>query len=414
MKVLCECTQAKEEKIRHASMEALAKIADLFYQYLGNYMQAILQITFKAASNDVEEVALQAIEFWSTVCEVENTILEDIEYAQENGVEPKEPCLNFTMAALKLKLVDLLTLCLTRQDEYQTEEDWNISAAASTCLSLVTRVVGKDIVPFTMDFISKNINNDNWRLKEASTLAFSAILEVPSSNDMDTLVHQAIGVMLKHLKDPVELVKDTTVFTIGRIALFHHTVIAEHHLEEVIGGLIHSTQDSSRIASKACWAINNIAEQFESDDELQSYPLSKYFELIASTLLKVSERQDVSENNLRVNVYAALSSLIGSATPDCYKILQQIFGLFMQRLSTTLKQGSLSSEEREELYLVQGLICNCIQTLTNKLGSSIKPFADDLMNLLLTLISTGTPPIDDAFLAVDAVIDGNLLQLISL
>jgi importin subunit beta-1 len=88
MKVLCECTQAPEEKIRHASMEALAKIADLFYQYLGSYMQAILQITFKAASQDKEEVALQALEFWSTVCEVENAILEDIEYVRIHDYSP--------------------------------------------------------------------------------------------------------------------------------------------------------------------------------------------------------------------------------------------------------------------------------------------------------------------------------------
>eukprot|EP01080_Neovahlkampfia_damariscottae_P009376 gene9376-1587_t len=405
MKVICECTQANDEKIRHAAMESLAKIADFYYQFLGAYMEALIQITFKSASQDKEEVALQAIEFWSTICDVENAILEDIEYAQENGVEPKEPCQNYIASSLKYKLVDLLTSCLTKQDEFQTEEDWNISASASTCLSLATQVVGKDIVPFSMEFISKNINSENWRLKEAATLAFSAILEVPSSDEMNTLVDQAINMMLKHITDPVELVKDTTVFTIGRIALFHHSVISEKHLENVIKGLLHATQDVSRISSKSCWAINNIAEQYEPLPEQQSYPLSKYFDVLASTLLKVSERSDVSENNLRVNVYAALSSLIDSSTPDVYKTLQQIFTIFCQRLSGTLKQGTLSSEEREELYLVQGLICQCIQTLTNKLGSAIKPYADDLMNLLLTLISQGTPAIDDAFLAVDAVVD---------
>jgi importin subunit beta-1 len=97
---VCEATQANVAQIRVAAFECLVKIAALYYDKIGNWMQNIfnvppssvphldegvrvdcsyiprpLQITLEAMKKDEELVAQQAVEFWSTVCDVEVDIL---------------------------------------------------------------------------------------------------------------------------------------------------------------------------------------------------------------------------------------------------------------------------------------------------------------------------------------------------
>ena len=71
MQVICEGTIAADAKVREASFECLVKIAANYYEKLPAYMQDIFRLTHRAAKEDEEEVAKQAIEFWCTVCEEE-------------------------------------------------------------------------------------------------------------------------------------------------------------------------------------------------------------------------------------------------------------------------------------------------------------------------------------------------------
>ncbi len=61
-----------------------------------------------------ETVVLQAIEFWSTVCEEEINIADEIAEAFEYDEEPERTSLNFARAALSEILPTLLWL-LTKQ-----------------------------------------------------------------------------------------------------------------------------------------------------------------------------------------------------------------------------------------------------------------------------------------------------------
>ncbi len=138
MQVVCQGTQSPEIKIRSASFECLHEIAAMYYAKLPAYMTELYNITVKAVKEDDEEVALQAIEFWSTVCETEADLLEDDDAS----------CHNFIKAACP-HLTPILLEQLSKQEEGQEQDDtgWNISMAAGTCLGLASRVVRGDIVP---------------------------------------------------------------------------------------------------------------------------------------------------------------------------------------------------------------------------------------------------------------------------
>jgi importin subunit beta-1 len=63
-------------RVREASFECLVKIAATYYDKLPPYMDTIFNLTHRAAKEDEEDVAKQAIEFWCTVCEEEIDIQE--------------------------------------------------------------------------------------------------------------------------------------------------------------------------------------------------------------------------------------------------------------------------------------------------------------------------------------------------
>ncbi len=85
-------------------------------------------------------VAVQALEFWNTICEEELTIVEE--------QDPSVPCHNFMRAAAP-HLVPILLEQLTKQEEGQEQDPstWNLSVAAGMCLGSAAQVVGNDLVP---------------------------------------------------------------------------------------------------------------------------------------------------------------------------------------------------------------------------------------------------------------------------
>jgi importin subunit beta-1 len=391
MQVVCEATQFASDKVKTKAFECLVRIASLYYHHLSAYMPAIFNITIAAAKSPQEDVAKQAVEFWSTVAEYESDLLED---------ENEELCLRFVQSAIK-PLVALLLELLTKQDEFAEEGEANISNAAGTCLALVSKCAGDAVVGEVMPFVGSFINSANWKEKEAATLAFCAILDGPSGEAMDKLVSQAIPVMTKYVIDfsgPIarqpkqnegeRLLKDTTVFAVGRIIQYYPDQVLER-LEEVMSALSAAIQDEALIASKACWAIHNLGVAIEEigqneangGEEEQTNALSKYMDPVLQALLKTVEREDVGEANLTVNAWEAISALIAAAARDTYEILDNYVNQFLYRLDLTLKSGQIGPRIDE----IQGLLCGALQSLTQKLGDRMRRHSDNMMQLLLTL-----------------------------
>ena len=79
MRTVCEATQCTDLKVRTKAFECLVRVAENYYDTLQAYVTTIFQLTTTAIRTDDEEVGKQAIEFWTSVCDVESAIIEDIE-----------------------------------------------------------------------------------------------------------------------------------------------------------------------------------------------------------------------------------------------------------------------------------------------------------------------------------------------
>ncbi|KAL0487642.1 importin subunit beta-1 [Acrasis kona] len=383
MRIICDATQSQNVVVRKTAFECIVEVAHLYYATLTPYMVVLYQITLSAAENDVEEVALQAIEFWSTLAEDEADIQDSIEML-EDGEKTDLVHLHLVESALK-PLCALIVKLLTRQREDCDGDEMTVSNSAATCLSLVSTVARDKIIFEVMPFIENNIKSADWRLREAATLCFCAIQEGTSTSKMSQYIKGSIPLLINQMKDANETVKDTTIFTLGTIAKFHpDPIINGEHLNIVLNAIGIGMRDEPRISAKACWTLHNIAEAFEDQqsEDQQTYALSADFGKLVQALFFVTDRGDVSENNLRINAYEALSALINSATRDLYEFLdQQVVSELLSRLERTLTMR----EDEQEVSNIQGLLCAVLQNLTIKLSDRVRKHADRMMTLYLSV-----------------------------
>lgn len=415
MRVVCEATLSLEVKIRQAAFECLVAISSTYYEKLAPYIQDIFNITAKAVREDEEPVALQAIEFWSSVCDEEIDILE--EYGGDFSGDSDIPCFYFIKHALPV-LVPLLLETLLKQEEDQDQDEgaWNIAMAGGTCLGLVARTVGDDIVPLVMPFVEENITKQEWRQREAATYAFGSILEGPSPEKLVPLVNIALNFMLTALmQDPNNHVKDTTAWTLGRMFEFLHgstletPIINQGNCQQIISVLLQSMKDVPNVAEKACGALYFLAQGFE-DAISPSSPLTPFFQEIVQALLTVTHREDAGESRLRTAAYETLNEVVRCSTDETAPMVMQLVPLIMMELHQTLEAQKLSSDEREKQNEIQGLLCGCLQVIIQKLGSSeqtkyvFMQYADQMMGLFLRVFAIRSATAhEEAMLAIGAL-----------
>lgn len=414
MQTICEATQSSDEKVRTASYECIVQIAFIYYNKLQDYMQTLFQLTFGTIKNDQENVALQAIEFWSTLCEEEMDLQEEAAECAETNipVEPGRECVFYVKAALE-HLTPLLMETLTKQDEDVDvdDESWNLSMAGATCLGLVATTVGDAIVPAVMPFVQQHIKSENWHYREAATMAFSSILDGPSGESIGPFVNQSIPVLLNALSDQHELVKDTTAWTIGRICELHVRQIPEETFPTLVNGLTSKLlNEPPRVSGQACFALHNLAAAFAGDTATEASgtnALSPYMQTLLQTLLQVCDREDSSEANLRIAAIEAISVLIQNSAADVKPLLIQLLPVIVDRLAQSFTVQVLTNEEKEQKEGMQGLLCGLIQVMSLKLEKNdIMPFADNIMtNLLQVLQSKNATCHEEAFSATSAVVD---------
>ncbi len=410
MQAICEATQSKDADVRSAAYECISQIANFYYDKLQEYVMALFELTVGTIEKDEEKVALNAIEFWSTLCDVEIELIDDERHCQQNGLTVDRQCMKYVEGALQ-RLGPLMAMTLTKQDEDAAAEDeiWNLSTAAATCLGLMANTVEDAIVPIIAPFVEQNIKNENWRFREAATMAFSSILDGPSSDTIGPYVNQSIPILLGALSDPHEMVKDTTAWTIGRICEMHVRAIPVHTFPTLVGGLSEKLlNEPPQVSSQACYALHNLASAFKEDDNSQgTNALSPYMQPLLEKLLQVADRPDADEKNLRVAAFEAVSALIQNAAKDCNHLLKELFPAIITRLQTSFSIATLTGEDKEHLEGVQGLLCGLIQVLVIKLDiECVGPHADAAMqNLLQVLQLKNATCHEEAFSATSAVCD---------
>ncbi|KAJ3682850.1 hypothetical protein LUZ60_013077 [Juncus effusus] len=412
MKVVCETAISQEPDIRQAAFECLVSIASIYYGLLEPYMQTLFNLTANAIRSDEEQVALQAIEFWSTVCDEEISIQEDCAGSDEGSSVLHY---RFVEKALHV-LVPVLLETLLKQEEDQDQDEgiWNLSMAGGTCLGLVARTVGDAVVPLVMPFVQSNITKDDWRSHEAATFAFGSILEGPSVEKLSPMVHNGLDFLLSAMKDPSSHVRDTTAWTLSRIFEILHSpensVINNNNLTKIMTVLLESIRDVPNVAEKVCGAIYFLAQGYEDAGPASSV-LTPYLGNIISALLSTADRSDASSTRLRGASYETLNEVIRCANVnENANLIAQLLIEILKRLGQTMEVEILSSDDKEKQSELQALLCGVVQVIIQTLSASeeskpvILQSADQMMVMFLRVFACHSSTVhEEAMLAIGAL-----------
>jgi importin subunit beta-1 len=413
MKVVCDTAVSKEVEIRQAAFECLVAIASTYYSHLEPFMETIFYLTANAVKGDEEPVALQAVEFWSAICDEEIALQDEYE-----GSEDGNSAIHFRFIEKALPLlVPLLLETLLKQEEDQDQDDnaWNISMSGGTCLGLISRTVGDAVVPLVMPFVETNITKPDWHCREAATFAFGSILEGPSVGKLAPLVQAGLDFLLNTMNDANSQVKDTTAWTLGRVfELLHspagiNSIINGSNLPRIMSVLLESTKDAPNVAEKVCGAIYFLAQGYE-DAESTSSVLTPYLSNTIAALLSAADRAETTHFRLRASAYEALNEIVRvSNIPETSGIIAQLLQEIMRRLNLTFDLHILSSGDKEKQSDLQALLCGVLQVIIQKLSSTdaksiISQTTDQLMVLFLRVFACHNSTVhEEAMLAIGAL-----------
>ena len=412
MQCVCEATTCADVRVRIAAFEVLVGIAENYYEYMQAYIEAVYGLTVKAAKEDQSEVGLQAIEFWSTICEEELGRADAIECG-----ETDVKIFNFIGTALGA-LVPMLLEQLIKQEDDQDEDEnaWNLAMAGGTCLGLVSQLVRDPVVEQVMAFIQGNIRSGEWRQREAATFAFGAILEGPNPDRLAPISSEALQFLVVALKDESTHVRDTTAWTIGRVFEFvhssQHQLVTEQTFPQVLQAMMESLKDVPHVAGKVCYSIQSFI-QAVTEDPATRHAVTPYFQNIIQTLVTTSERAD-AEVGLKMECYEAMNEIIRSSTSENYPIIGQLIPYVLQKLAaaTLVDQEQMSAEMRERQADAQALLCGTLQVIVQTLSSAsddvkrntLGPHADNLMQAFLAVFGCRSSTVhEEAMLAVGAL-----------
>lgn len=417
MTMVFQATESSSEEVRVAAYSCLVEIGFTYYEFMPEYIVSIFMKSGKAIQSwlaktenpalqgECEGVVLQAIEFWSTICESECVRREEKEEAVAAGQAPARPFHEFAKQALA-ELMPLILACLTRQSEEIDDETWTPAMAAATCLELFARTVRDEIVRHVLPWVERNIvDQANWRNREAATLAFGCILDGPTRKDLAPLVSRAFVVILHFLKDQHRIVKDTAAWTIGRICDVLPETVDDNVLPNLMRVLHEALSDEPKIAAHVCWAIHNLADAVEVDEDDPTSPLSAYFDGIVAKLLECAEREDASETNLVASAYEAVNLMVANSAQDKLESIERLVPVLMSRLTATFSKAALTPQDRERQSEVQGLLCGTLQNIIHKIGpDKTKRISDNLMQLFLYVLNSKNATVhEEALMAIGEV-----------
>uniref|UniRef100_A0A0A9X169 Importin subunit beta n=3 Tax=Lygus hesperus TaxID=30085 RepID=A0A0A9X169_LYGHE len=418
MEVVCEATQSTDTQVKVAALQCLVKIMTLYYQYMETYMgPALFPITLEAMKSEVNDVALQGIEFWSNVSDEEVDLqIEEVE-ATELGRPPTRTSRFYAKGALQY-LVPVVLTKLTKQEEFDDEDAWNPSKAAGVCLMLLATCCEDNIVQYVLPFVQQNIKSTDWRYRDAALMAFGAILGGLQATTLKPLVEQAMHTLIELMYDSSVVVRDTAAWTFGRICeIVPEAATNETYLKPLLESLINGLKSEPRVAANVCWAFTGLAEasyeQADTDgNQPETYLLSPYFEFIVHKLLETTDRVDGAQANLRSAAYEALMELVKNSPKDCYVTVQKTTMVILERLNQVLamEQQIQSHSDRAQFNDLQGLLCATLQSVLRKMTPEDAPqISDPIMNALLQMFSSNSCKSgsvqEDAIMAVATLVE---------
>eukprot|EP01138_Halocafeteria_seosinensis_P003749 gb/GECG01003832.1/.p1 GENE.gb/GECG01003832.1/~~gb/GECG01003832.1/.p1 ORF type:complete len:907 (+),score=118.01 gb/GECG01003832.1/:1-2721(+) len=420
-----------DQQVRLQAYSCLNLSAKQYYHFMGSYMEKIFHTTIATVKNESDPaVAASAVEFWISIAEVEADIA-------EGELEGPSGC--FIQAAL-VHLCQMIQFILKKQDEEQEDDTINVATMGGVLLKTIARLHGAEALQNMGQYIENGFQHQEWRDREAATLALGCLLETPDSSSLASVVQKALPPLVQRLArnengergDPHVYVRDTSAWAVGMMVSSHWQSFL--HLCEVQSGAstqpgpffhqtlhsIYSTlEDDPKVALNGCYILHNMAENLgeESGAKEQNLLSGSYGNLLEA-LFKAAERDDAEDSNLRSACFETITMLVQTAPTSEHHILRDLFPVCLEKLERAIgelrAESAIVSDQRQRLEGQQIVMCSVLQCLVLALGAPIlqQPYpkrnsmsnGDVSVQLFLNVLhSNSTTSQEEALMALGSV-----------
>jgi importin subunit beta-1 len=420
MTITCQATtQCTDTRVKVVGLQCLVKIVSLYYEYMEPYMgPALFAITIDAMKSEEDEIVLQGVEFWSSVCDEEIDLAIEAQEAEENMTTPSTFSRFYAKGAISY-LAPILLEILTKQDEHNDEEDWTPHKAAGVCLMLLASCCCNDIIPFVLPFVELNIRSADWKYRDAAVMAFGSILEGPDATHLENIVQSGMPFLLELMKDQNMMVRDSVAWALSRICdAVPDAALNSANIENLLNALIENLDSEPRVATNVCWALSSLAvaahenapPASEDDEEPESTVLSSKFEFIINKIIQTGDRQDAHLHNLRSSAYEAVMELVKNSPKDVYPTIIKTVLAILNKMAAivAMEQSGTQFGDNSQHNDFKSLLCAALQATIRKLKTGeIEQIADSCMKALLQMLTMAKAGgvQEDAFLAVGTFVE---------
>lgn len=209
---------------------------------------------------------------------------------QRSDGDPVRVNYNFAKTVVSQAVPTLLN-ALTKQEDYDDDDDYNIAKAAYACLGLYALAVEDQIIPPVLEFVERNLRNEDWHHREAAVAAFGAILDGPDADTLISLVKQALPVLIGMMVDQSTNVQESVAFALSRICEYTPQAIEfDTMLPQLIQALLEGLKGTPKTAQSSCWGWMQVHGCIPVDLDPSKNPLVVHFEAIAQQLFAAADR----------------------------------------------------------------------------------------------------------------------------
>ncbi|OXB69429.1 UNVERIFIED_CONTAM: hypothetical protein H355_002159, partial [Colinus virginianus] len=366
-----EFTKANFDKeVRVAALQNLVKIMSLYYQYMETYMgPALFAITIEAMKSDIDEVALQGIEFWSNVCDEEMDLAIEASEAMPTLIElMKDPsvvvrdtaawtvgriCEMLPEAAINDIYLAPLLQCLIEGLSAEPRVASNVCWAFTSLAEAAYEAA---------DVADDQEEPATYCLSSSFELIVQKLLETTDrpdghQNNLRSSAYEALMEIVKNsAKDCYPAVQKTTLVIMERL---QQVLQMESHIQ--------STSDRIQfndLQSLLCATLQNVLRKVQHQDALQ------ISDVVMASLLRMFQ-STAGSGGVQEDALMAVSTLV--------EVLGGEFLKYMDAFKPFLGIGLKNYAEYQVCLAAVGLVGD----LCRALQSNILPFCDEVMQLLL-------------------------------
>lgn len=393
---IINCIQHPDDEIKKKAMQCLLEVVRCYYDYIGGKTLELLgHATFnEIKKDDNEEVALQAIEVWCSICD------EEIDRIKKNNLN--EPCRNYIDTAHSV----LVPILLDSLKKIEVEEgDWDVSVLSALCLSLVAEILKDKIVDPVLAFAGKNMISTEWKDKKAGMLAFIALLKGPNRNNINNLIVHALGTFLGLLQDPKPKVRITAAWAFNKIAESNSEVMIQPNIfPTVISAFIASLRDVPMVSSNICAAIHSVATALGPGESQPTSLLSTVFKELLQALWSNAFRGDAfsEESTLARNSFETIGNIIQNAARDAIPSLEPVFKMVVETFASTVNGTFIVPAHNADF---QGYLCSVLYSVSVKLTGKISAkMASDILDLIIQSFAQRKSVYDEGIMACDGLL----------